>query len=215
MTVCPQSLAPSPIMTERERWIVYPLLFLALGAALRDKLVDRTTTKSIVCQELTIVDEEVPGLHSQRTLAKIGTIKVPTGGKSVGYIQLNGDVTIVDDDLARNPPPRVLAKLGRSDPLPTAPSAGYAMIQGGVVIDGIVNAQQYFFKGFPIIPLPLVPGVAMPNVSPAIPHGVPKVPNPTPSNANPPSPPPATKTKKDQEAAQPPSPAGDAARPLK
>jgi hypothetical protein len=31
-------------MTERERWIVYPLLFLALGAALRDKLVDRTTT---------------------------------------------------------------------------------------------------------------------------------------------------------------------------
>ena len=25
-------------MTERERWIVYPLLFLALGAALRDKL---------------------------------------------------------------------------------------------------------------------------------------------------------------------------------
>ena len=45
-------------MTERERWIVYPLLFLALGAALRDKLFDSTTTKSIVCQELTVVDEE-------------------------------------------------------------------------------------------------------------------------------------------------------------
>ena len=53
-------------MSERERWVVYPLLFLALGAALRDKLVDRTTTKSIVCQELTIVDEEPDGQNPVR-----------------------------------------------------------------------------------------------------------------------------------------------------
>ena len=33
-------------MTERERWIVYPLLFLALGAALRDKLSEHTKTKT-------------------------------------------------------------------------------------------------------------------------------------------------------------------------
>jgi hypothetical protein len=44
-------------MSERERWVVYPLLFLALGAALRDKLIDRTITKSIVCQELMVLDE--------------------------------------------------------------------------------------------------------------------------------------------------------------
>ena len=44
-------------MSERERWVVYPLLFLALGAALRDKLFDRTITKSIVCQELMVLDE--------------------------------------------------------------------------------------------------------------------------------------------------------------
>ena len=53
-------------MTERERWIVYPLLFLALGAALRDKLFDMTTTKSIVCQELTVIDEEPVGCEPPR-----------------------------------------------------------------------------------------------------------------------------------------------------
>ena len=56
-------------MTERERWVVYPLLFLALGAALRDKLFDRTITKSIVCQELTVLEEEPNGV---RILAQIG-----------------------------------------------------------------------------------------------------------------------------------------------
>ena len=55
------------------------------------------------------------------------------------------------------------------------------MIQGEVVVDGIVNAQQYFCKGLPIMPLPLVPGVTMPNVLPAIPHAGPKVPNSNPS----------------------------------
>jgi hypothetical protein len=44
-------------MSERERWIVYPLLFLALGAALRDKLIDQTMSKKIVCQELIVYGE--------------------------------------------------------------------------------------------------------------------------------------------------------------
>lgn len=39
-------------MTERERWIVYPLLFLALGSALRDKLLQQTTSKTIRCEEM-------------------------------------------------------------------------------------------------------------------------------------------------------------------
>ncbi len=44
-------------MSERERWIVYPLLFLALGAALRDKLLQRTWAKSLVCEQLVMVDD--------------------------------------------------------------------------------------------------------------------------------------------------------------
>jgi len=48
-------------MNERERWIVYPLLFFALGAALRDKFLQRMTTdeviaKRILCDELSVRD---------------------------------------------------------------------------------------------------------------------------------------------------------------
>ena len=43
-------------MTERERWIVYPLLFLALGAALRDKLIKQTFSERIECEVLVCND---------------------------------------------------------------------------------------------------------------------------------------------------------------
>ncbi|MEM6329490.1 MAG: hypothetical protein AAF790_04485 [Planctomycetota bacterium] len=44
-------------MSERERWIVYPLLFLALGAALRDKLMQQTRADQLVCNRLIVVDD--------------------------------------------------------------------------------------------------------------------------------------------------------------
>lgn len=47
-------------MSERERWIVYPLIFFALGAAIRDKLLERVETKEVVCESLQIVDLENP-----------------------------------------------------------------------------------------------------------------------------------------------------------
>src|SRR5215213_6910525 len=123
-------------MTERERWIVYPLLFLALGAALRDKLVDRTMTKSIVCQELLIVDEESNGHHGQRTLARIGGTTPKSGAKSAASFQMNGDLEIVDDDLAENSA-RILVKLGRSNSSSGLP-AGYAHVFGEVAVEGVL-----------------------------------------------------------------------------
>lgn len=45
-------------MSERERWIVYPLLFLALGAALRDKIIKTTESQRIKCQGLIVVDKD-------------------------------------------------------------------------------------------------------------------------------------------------------------
>jgi hypothetical protein len=196
-------------MTERERWIVYPLLFLALGAALRDKLVDRTTTKSIVCQELSIVDEGSTGPQSQRTLARIGRAKPRLGGKSVGYFQINGDVELVDDDLDDHSSPRVLVRLGRTESPPNVPSTGYANVEG------IVNARQYIYNGIPIIPLQVVPGVPMPNMLQALPHAGPKVPGPNAPNTKTPTQPPANEAKKGGDAAPPPSPAGDSATPAK
>jgi len=62
-------------MSERERWIVYPLLFFALGTALRDKLLQRIESKEIYCESLKIVDPEDP----TRLLAELGS------GKEIPY----------------------------------------------------------------------------------------------------------------------------------
>ena len=47
-------------MNERERWTVYPLLFLALGASLKDKIIptDELQTDRIRCQQIELVDLE-------------------------------------------------------------------------------------------------------------------------------------------------------------
>jgi hypothetical protein len=55
-------------MSERERWIVYPLLMFALGAAVRDKLMQRVESKEIRCESLQIVDHQDP----DKTLAQLG-----------------------------------------------------------------------------------------------------------------------------------------------
>jgi len=55
-------------MSERERWIVYPLIFFALGAAVRDKLLQRVEAKEIVCESVAIVDLQNP----DRVLAELG-----------------------------------------------------------------------------------------------------------------------------------------------
>ena len=47
-------------MSERERWIIYPLLLFALGAAVRDKLMQRVESKEIRCESLQIVDQQDP-----------------------------------------------------------------------------------------------------------------------------------------------------------
>ena len=55
-------------MSERERWIVYPLLFFALGASIRDKLLQRVEAKEIYCESLRIVDQQDPN----KLLAELG-----------------------------------------------------------------------------------------------------------------------------------------------
>ena len=47
-------------MSERERWIVYPLLFLTLGIALRDKfgVAKEVRAHRIICEELVVLNED-------------------------------------------------------------------------------------------------------------------------------------------------------------
>jgi len=61
-------------MSERERWIVYPLIFFALGAAVRDKLLQSVEAKEIICERVRIVDMQNPtvplavlGFHRARS----------------------------------------------------------------------------------------------------------------------------------------------------
>ena len=80
-------------MSERERWIIYPLLFFALGAALRDKLLQRIESKEICCESLKIVDPQ----DSMRILAELGS------GKEISYNPSQaagrvGVLTIQDSD---------------------------------------------------------------------------------------------------------------------
>lgn len=56
-------------MSERERWIIYPLLFFALGAAVRDKILHRVDAKEIYCESLMIVDQQNP---TAKPLAELG-----------------------------------------------------------------------------------------------------------------------------------------------
>lgn len=76
-------------MSERERWIIYPLLFFALGASLRDKLLQRVEAKEIYCESLKIIDQQ----HPNRLLAELGfrrsDSKDPTQlASSVGLLRL-------------------------------------------------------------------------------------------------------------------------------
>jgi hypothetical protein len=87
-------------MNERERWVVYPLLFLALGAALRDKLIDRTTTKRIICEELmvceqlSVVDGAPTGAQMPRPLVQIGRTGTSPGRIAQGIVIVNGHVQV-------------------------------------------------------------------------------------------------------------------------
>ncbi|MEX2315701.1 MAG: hypothetical protein WD669_01025 [Pirellulales bacterium] len=142
-------------MTERERWIVYPLLFLALGAALRDKLIDRTTSRSIVCQELTVVDDDAEGGGPMRVLAQIGGSEPTDGDRSRGRLIVNGDVVVVDDDdLSANPQPRALVRLGRIPEADGVPASGYLIVNGEANVGGPLNVGgPIVVQGLPLVPL--------------------------------------------------------------
>lgn len=87
-------LPPNRTMSERERWVVYPLLFLALGASLRDKFADRTMSKSIICQELILVDEDATGEQPMRVLARLGPTKSAEGELPRGELELDGPLKV-------------------------------------------------------------------------------------------------------------------------
>jgi len=192
-------------MTERERWVVYPLLFLALGASLRDKLIDRTIARSIYCQELAIVDEEPRSGQSARILARIGRDENKSAGPASahfrldGRMEIDGRMDIISEDASgihRH------VRMGRTDAQPGAPTFGE------LVVGGVINARQYLFQDMPMIPSLSLPGFISPDQLRALQQMQkqqrPKAPAAAPKSRDPQTPPPAAKQ---ETKAAPPAPA--------
>jgi len=68
-------------MSERERWVVYPLLFLTLGVALRDKLL-HPVQQRIITREIVLVDEQ------HRQIAYLGPAPAENNSGSFGSLVL-------------------------------------------------------------------------------------------------------------------------------
>ncbi len=154
-------------MTERERWIVYPLLFLALGAALRDKLIDQTTTKSLVCQELIVVDEQPLG-REPVVLAKLGRAeRTSTAEPPTGQMLLNGHIEIFG-----GPNSFPLIAIGPAK-FPDGTIGGSVAVNGQVLVNGAINANVYAYQGQQVVPVLRggLPGASLPSqMLQAVPH---------------------------------------------
>ncbi len=80
-------------MSERERWIIYPLLFLALGAALRDKLIKQTTADKVICEELwaeRIMCGSVRVMQGNQTMALLRGNTLTVGAVDAVSMRQNG-----------------------------------------------------------------------------------------------------------------------------
>ena len=62
-------------MTDRERWTVYPLLFLTLGIAVKDKIVGRSTADTVLCSTLVV--------HDRKGKEQVVISSTPDGGQVV------------------------------------------------------------------------------------------------------------------------------------
>ena len=62
-------------MTDRERWTVYPLLFLTLGIAVKDKIAGRATADTLLCNTLVV--------HDRKGKEQVVISSTPDGGQVV------------------------------------------------------------------------------------------------------------------------------------
>ena len=67
-------------MSSRERWTVYPLLFLTLGIALKDKVTRSVDTDLVVCQRLFVTDQLGKDVADVVIAALAGAARLHHGG---------------------------------------------------------------------------------------------------------------------------------------
>ena len=59
-------------MTDRERWTVYPLLFLTLGIAVKDKIENRSNVDTVLCNTIKV--------HDRNGREQVVITSTPAGG---------------------------------------------------------------------------------------------------------------------------------------
>lgn len=121
-------------MSERERWIVYPLLFFALGAAIRDKLFRHVASKEVVCETL-VADEII--------CRKAGQFNALLAGELTSQTGISCQHVVVH---APNNPELHLVELGAAVTQPAADrSLGVLVLRDdqGNEFCGVTNDQLY------------------------------------------------------------------------
>ena len=77
-------------MTDRERWTVYPLLFLALGISLKDKLARSVETDRIECKTLVCEGLEVAGPEREKRVTITQGNIIAKGGILTEGLEVSG-----------------------------------------------------------------------------------------------------------------------------
>lgn len=131
-------------MTDRERWAVYPLLFLTLGIAVKDKLVgvvhvDNVQCKNLLCNAVLVTDRQgkqqvvvtsTAGGGLVRTLGNAGQVEVMVGHtrQLAGLLFVNaegnlhsGSIAIPAGAPAQAPPDELPKEDARNTPQEKAP----------------------------------------------------------------------------------------------
>ena len=76
-------------MSERERWVVYPLLFLTLGIAMRDKMLKRVETDNVVAEQVFSELNVSKSLRSEEVICKRLIIRSNDDRRTVAVIEEN------------------------------------------------------------------------------------------------------------------------------
>lgn len=80
-------------MTSRERWTVYPLLFLTLGITLKDKVTKEITTERVNCRSMYVTDREGKLQISLASTPAGGLLRVPTPGGPLWMLGNTGSLS--------------------------------------------------------------------------------------------------------------------------
>ncbi len=113
-------------MSNRERWTVYPLIFLTLGIALKDKLVKLVNVDLVACKRLVVTDQKG---HAEVIITSTpagGFIRTdsPRGSVALGHSDNLAGLMFIDPQGKLVLPPSIVVPTGPQRRQPSNPAPG-------------------------------------------------------------------------------------------